>query len=571
MNLSQFRVLYRQFLFRMVDLELLSPQAQGDIHKLFGQIASLMVSQSVGLAMAGLTSGGERMAPLPHVLYAWSWEHFLISLTMLAVGVFAVLAWDSAFPDKRDVMALGPLPVQAMTLFLAKAAGVAMALSIMVFSLHSLSQLTWPTGLAWQPEVWFEGHRIPARGGFGSYVRTLGAYWATMFASGAFMFCCVLGVQGIAAQLLPRRVFLRVSGGMQLALFGILICGFLLEPLQATPRALAAAQGDGLAAWQFSFWFLGLFQQLSGSPALPVLAHRAWLGLAVVTGVTAVAYTLSYMRTLRKIIEDPDITPSAHFARWLPPFGNQIETAIGQFSVRSLLRSRQHRVIFAFYLGVGFAINTLFLSLPVNRKLPDAWVRVNPALMATTVIMVLLAAIGARIVFAMPLDLRANWIFRMAPVYGGVACLRARRRALLVAGLLPVWLASAAMLFHLWPWQAAVAHLTLLGLLGAILAELCLRGFQRIPCTCSYLPGKTNIHVTFIFGTLVILQLLEYCAVLERQALDRPMMFVGLVGVMAGLLVFLRWRAKLDLATDDAGIQFVDEGTPAVQSLGLNG
>jgi hypothetical protein len=28
----QFRVLYRQFLFRMVDLELLSAAAQGDIH-----------------------------------------------------------------------------------------------------------------------------------------------------------------------------------------------------------------------------------------------------------------------------------------------------------------------------------------------------------------------------------------------------------------------------------------------------------------------------------------------------------------------------------------------------------
>ncbi len=46
----QFRVLYRQFLFRMVDLELLSAQARGDMSKLLGQFASLLIWFSIGLA-----------------------------------------------------------------------------------------------------------------------------------------------------------------------------------------------------------------------------------------------------------------------------------------------------------------------------------------------------------------------------------------------------------------------------------------------------------------------------------------------------------------------------------------
>ena len=41
MSKLQFRVLYREFLFRMVDLELLSPQ--GDRSKLLGQFAALLV------------------------------------------------------------------------------------------------------------------------------------------------------------------------------------------------------------------------------------------------------------------------------------------------------------------------------------------------------------------------------------------------------------------------------------------------------------------------------------------------------------------------------------------------
>jgi len=30
-----------------------------------------------------------------------------------------------------------------------------------------------------------------------------------------------------------------------------------------------------------------------------------------------------------------------------------------------------------------------------------------------------------------------------------------------------------------------------------IMGEFCLQGMQKIPFTCSYLPGKSNFHVTF--------------------------------------------------------------------------
>ena len=55
MNRVQFRVLYREFLFRIVDLELLSAHAEGDSRTLLGQFASLLVFCSVVLAIyAGL-------------------------------------------------------------------------------------------------------------------------------------------------------------------------------------------------------------------------------------------------------------------------------------------------------------------------------------------------------------------------------------------------------------------------------------------------------------------------------------------------------------------------------------
>src|SRR5262249_34395872 len=151
MDKLQFLVLYRQFLFRMVDLEILSVQAQGDMNNLFGQFASLMISISVVFPIMRLPSSGSRFPPLPRVLFQWSLEHFMITATMLVAGIFALLCWDATFPDKRDAMALGPLPIRARTLFSAKITGVALALGLAVVTLHSLCSLTFIAGLTFQP------------------------------------------------------------------------------------------------------------------------------------------------------------------------------------------------------------------------------------------------------------------------------------------------------------------------------------------------------------------------------------------------------------------------------------
>src|SRR4051794_9343817 len=106
MEKLQFRVLYRQFLFRMLDPELLSVDAQGDMSKLFGQFAALLVFLGVGLAFFGFGVDAAGLSPTAQLIAAWTGEHFLIATTMLAVGLFAVLSWDSAFPDQRDVHVL---------------------------------------------------------------------------------------------------------------------------------------------------------------------------------------------------------------------------------------------------------------------------------------------------------------------------------------------------------------------------------------------------------------------------------------------------------------------------------
>src|SRR5439155_18028477 len=63
------------------------------------------------------------------------------------------------------------------------------------------------------------------------------------------------------------------------------------------------------------------------------------------------------------------------------------------FSVRTLLRSRQHRTILAFYLGIAFAVTIFFLKSPAAQRqlfeapASDPWRQVStPALAASMVI-----------------------------------------------------------------------------------------------------------------------------------------------------------------------------------------
>jgi hypothetical protein len=130
MTRRQFRVLYREFLFRIIDLELLAPQ--GEISKLLGQFAAVLVIVGFWILLPAVVMSNGSPSELT-LLLTWTTEHFIIATTMLVVGLFTVLSWESVFPDRHDVMVLSPLPVRERTLFLAKVAAVATALSIIIF------------------------------------------------------------------------------------------------------------------------------------------------------------------------------------------------------------------------------------------------------------------------------------------------------------------------------------------------------------------------------------------------------------------------------------------------------
>jgi hypothetical protein len=234
----QYRVLFRVFLLRVVDLELLS--TDGDPTRLLGQIAALFAAISflfctpLILASGKLDESG-----------LGTFEHALIAITMLVVGLLSVLNWDSIFPDKRDVLVLAPLPINPYTIFVAKLCAMAYALGLSILALNVFTGLIWPL-------YFCSTASLPG------ILRSFAACWTTIVAAAVFIFFSVLTLQGIASQLLPRQLFLRLSSLLQMATFCLFLGMYILEPSLETPHALAAPENQRLLAWLPSYWFYGL-------------------------------------------------------------------------------------------------------------------------------------------------------------------------------------------------------------------------------------------------------------------------------------------------------------------------
>lgn len=424
--------------------------------------------------------------------------------------------------------------------------------------------------LAGLPALSLANPIIPSHASLASFLRSFAAYWMAMLAAGAFILCLVLTMQGLA-QLLPRQWFLRLSVVLQLTFFCLLLVAYFLQPAFSSMQTLMEDQRWLL--WVPSYWFFALFQQLNGPipPELAVLARRAWAGLALALCGAALAYLICYFRTLRKMAEQPDILPASTRVHWLPGLGGALPTAIVQFSIRTLLRSRQHRVILSFYLGLAFGA-TMFLAktpaLQMGFSGIDPWRHLNTPMLVASIAMMAAAVLGARIVFSMPLDLRANWVFRITPVPGGAVCLRASRRSMFALSVVPIWLVSAAVFLYMWPWREAAGHLVILGLLGTFLMEVCLYSFRKIPFTCSYLPGRTYAHMG-LASFLGFFILVGQGSLLEKTVGDLS----GSAGVMVLLsiaTVWARWQANAKAKSPEGALQFEETPEPAILPLGLN-
>lgn len=566
---EQFRILYRDFLFRMVDLELLS--AAGDVQKLLAQFGAMLAA--FGFVITIFTFPKLAMSRLPleeRIYFVRIEQEFLIATTMAIAGLFSVLAWNAVFPDRRDSLVLSLLPVRTRTIFLAKVAAILTALGVSIIAVNILTGVTFPV-LAIGPDAGLLGG-----------LRSMGAHWVVMAAAGLFVCCALLALQGLAAQLLTYRLFLKVSSFLQLAAFFAVLGIYFLKPPFILP-----GHDAWQARWLPSFWFCGLLQILNGSSASPfhMLGQRALWALFVALSTAAVTFTLAYRRNIRRIIEQPDIEPAdrSRPATRIGSFlaakllANPIDRAIILFTTRTIARSRQHRLLLAVYAGIGLAIALAyardFFYPPSSfdaRSFDIRWDRVNTPFLVGSLVLLFFAVVGARAVFAMPMTLRANWIFRVTVVHSPATYSSAVRKSLFCIAAVPICIVSSILFPTMWPALAAWQHVAILIVTSVLLVEMSLHRFRKIPFACSYLPGKAKLHIRI--GTVGVLFL---CAAnlgvqIEYWAIQKTTRFGVLLALLLTAAVWA-WRRTLEFARSPANrLQFEDLPLADVLALDLH-
>jgi hypothetical protein len=246
---------------------------------------------------------------------------------------------------------------------------------------------------------------------------------------------------------------------------------------------------------------------------------------------------------MKKTVEEPELLLGR--SRWTVPLGDSLQTAVVRFSMRSLARSRQHRVVYAFFLAIAFAIAVSTLTQVSNTHHTQP---VTPEFLMNTLMMMCLAIAGLRSIFSLPVSLKANWVLQVTQLSPPERYIAATRRAMLLMAAIPVWATAAALSLCYRPWHQVAEHLLILAVAGSIMTDVTLIGVSKIPFACSYLPGKSNVQFMFWVFVIVFIPLAMMFSHYEQSVLDHPRAYAALLAILlvAALILWLfnRFRAK---------------------------
>ncbi len=398
-----------------------------------------------------------------------------------------------------------------------------------------------------------------------------------MAAAGAFIFVSIFALQNAAAGCFSYRFFQRISGWLQLLAFFVILALFFLTPPLANPSGLSSPANQHLLIWLPSFWFLGLFHELNGSahPVFAPLAARAVWSLAAVCLFTLTTAALTYRRTMRRTLEQQDIAPGEYegalsklaSAFTLRVLADPIDRAIFLFSARTLARSRQHRLILAVYIGMALAISLAYAKSLMYGTSDQHWDQPDVPLLITSLVLLFLAVIGSRAVFALPFSLPANWIFRISAIRSPASYFSAVRKSLFAIAAVPVLVGSAIAYLSIWPGRPALQHLLVLILLGILLVQVLLRKFRKLPFACSYLPGKSNLRLKFGIAGFLFLFAVEMGANIEHWSLQKPARYTTVLALLIAATLWATRRTAVFAGSPYNGVQFEDVAPVEIYAL----
>lgn len=557
--------LRRHFFLRFFDSELISDASQAKVAAggAFGILVSISILFSNSYyhkyrALQALDSTGPyRHAVLADVL-------FLITLVMMVSALFTVVQWPSLFPGLRDYLALAALPVRMREIFLAKFSAL-FAVAVVVMA-----------GAALPPGVLIPA-MMAGRYDNGNVRHVLGIFVGGLL-GGLFVFFTLVALQGVLLNLLPVGQFSRISLAFQ---------GFLLALLLgAMPFvfSIPALQNrmDERPPWSVyapPLWFFGIDQVIFGNRdrATERLAWIAVFAVLLSAAAAIAAYLWSYRRHRVRVLESPSIEsagariywPEALSARLLP---GQRSLGVFGFIAKNLARSRQHRLILTVFAGISLAFISegfagLILAGGGFRAISVTTEAARESVIAIPLALSLFLITGLRYLFRLPVELPANWLFRIVEPGHANELLAGVERFFIFWGAIPIAVLTLPLEAGSLGLRAGAAATVACFLISGLLIEVLLFSFEKIPFTSSYMPGRRPMIealLKYLVPAILYIWGLAGVVSVSTRSNASTMIFDGmLVAAWCGS------RAARLGSRQIARLEFEEGLEPAVQLLGI--
>jgi hypothetical protein len=553
--------LRRHFFLRFFDSDLVSTPGQWQV--VAGGVLAILLSLSVIVTPVyhhKYLELNKLSTPDPLRLAALADVLFLITTAMFLIALFTTLQWPSLFPGLRDYLALGALPVKLRDVFIAKFSALVAFAGLFVVALTSPLSVMLP--------MLMSGRHCA------DPLRQIPAVFVSSTLAAAFVFFALVAVQGVLLNVTPIRHFTRVSLTAQGALLTALLCGLPLAFSIPTLQSSMNQRPDWIV-WVPPAWFLGLEQAMVGNRE-PLAIRLAWLGLAAVAGAAAAAvatYLWSYRRHRVRLLETPAVSSQSRWT-WPAALGDLAvpeprEMAVFAFVAKTLARSRQHRLVLTAFAGLAVAvIFESFVSLALGRSFRGFSVQtpaLRQAVISAPLALSLFVLAGFRYLFRLPVELPANWVFRVNEPGNRLVFLSAVERFLLCCAVAPVALLTLPLEVSLLGPAEGFAAAILCLLPSLALMELLLLQFEKIPFTSSYLPGRRPVIQTLLIYVASLALYVSALGGLINVSLRAPIFACGLFVLM--LAAWLRLRISRVENWQEGRLEFEEAPEAAVMTL----
>jgi hypothetical protein len=529
------RLLGRMFFGRLFESELMPPGLP-QLQVVIWGIAMFAAPGYVMSFVFAIKYGG---VPAIRLVQATQADQlFFVTFGMMAIGVVALFMWESLFPDRRDVRILGVLPLRTRAHVLGRIGAAGAVATLFCIGINLLPAVLY--GLT----LW--GNNVAA-----GPVRAIAAHFIATAMGGVFIFFTLMVAQGLLLNVFGRRMAQRCALTLQAVFVVILLQSLVFIPgLALVVRGAFTGDGSATVTLLPPVWFLALYDVLAGAPrATPVKYACAAVvaTIAVVASATALLAG-SYGRLVRMAIETPD--EGVHAARGLLQHALQrlgilitthpVERAIVGFTLCTLTRSRSHLILLATYLGLGGALALPGLVRAVSNSGTAAFDAASVSMLSVPLVFNFVALCGLRMMFAIPIDIKANWVFRLhARADCAVAAVRGVRTAQLLAVVAPISVAAGILGGALWGPSTGLRHGLFVGLLGLLLIDILLIGFRKIPFTCTYDPGRSRAKILWPLYAVAFSAYAYSLARVEVSSLTHVLLYGLVIAVIAAVIVTL--------------------------------